>query len=112
MIQITAILLMLIGFYGLLSNKNIIKMIIALNILELGLNLFIVSVGRVEGGIAPILTAVNASSGLNFVDPLPQALVLTAIVIGVGTTALALAFAKRIYQRYGTFELNEMGVDE
>ncbi len=109
MLQYAAIVLIMLGLYGLLTQRNIIKIIISLNIMEIGLNLFIVSVGFVTGGIAPILTSVNNSSSLLFVDPLPQALVLTAIVIGVGTTALGLALAKNIYQKYGTFEIDEMG---
>ena len=109
MLQYAAIVLLMLGLYGLLTQRNIIKIIISLNILEIGLNLFIVSVGFVDGGLAPIFTSVNNSSSLNFVDPLPQALVLTAIVIGVGTTALGLALAKNIYQKYGTFEIDEMG---
>jgi len=112
MIQIAGLILILIGLYGLITKRNIIKMIIALNILEIGLNLFIVSVGYVKDGIAPILTKIADSSGLNFVDPLPQALVLTAIVIGMGTTALSLAFARKIYGTYQTFDLNEMEVEE
>ena len=111
MLQYAAIMLIILGLYGLLTQRNIIKIIISLNILELGVNLFIVSVGYVTDGIAPIYTSVNNSSNLLFVDPLPQALVLTAIVIGVGTTALGLALAKNIYQKYGTFEIDKMGVE-
>jgi len=110
MLQYAAIALLMLGLYGLLTQRNIIKIIISLNILEIGLNLFIISVGFVEGGLAPIFTAGNSnSSELSFVDPLPQALVLTAIVIGVGTTALGLALAKKIYQKHGTFNIDEMG---
>ncbi|XMB86402.1 cation:proton antiporter subunit C [Mycoplasmatota bacterium WC44] len=111
MIQYASIILIMLGLYGLLTNRNIIKIIISLNVFEVGLNLFIISVGYVDGGLAPILTKANDSSTLNFVDPLPHALVLTAIVIGVGTTALGLAFAKKIHAKYGTFELDEMGVE-
>ncbi len=111
MIQIASILLIMLGLYGILTNRNIIKIIISLNIFEVGLNLFIVSLAYVEGGIDPILTSHSASSTLSFVDPLPHALVLTAIVIGVGTTALGLAFAKKIHAKYGTYELDEMGVE-
>lgn len=110
MIQITAVLLMLIGIYGLLTQKNVIKIIVALNVLEVGLNLFIVSIGYVKDGIAPILTKDYPTSAALFMDPLPHSLVLTAIVIGVGTTALGLAFARKIYQEYGTFELGEVEV--
>jgi multicomponent Na+:H+ antiporter subunit C len=109
MLQIAAIALIVLGLYGILTQRNIIKIILSLNVMEIGINLFIISVGFVEGGLAPIFTSDNASSTLNFVDPLPQALVLTAIVIGVGTTALGLALAKNIYSKYGTFELDEMG---
>ena len=86
-------------------------MIISLNVFEIGLNLFIISIAYIEDGIAPILTSENATSNLQFMDPLPHALVLTAIVIGVGTTALGLAFAKKIYAKYGTYEIDEMGVE-
>jgi len=108
MIQYAAILLIVLGLYGLLTNRNVIKMIVSLNVMEIGLNIFIISVGFVYDGIAPILTSTNSSSALLFVDPLPQALVLTAIVIGVGTTALGLAIAKNIYSKYGTFNLDEV----
>jgi len=108
MIQYAAILLMMIGLYGLLTNRNVIKIIVSLNILEIGLNIFIISIGFVYDGIAPILTSTNNSSALIFVDPLPQALVLTAIVIGVGTTALGLAFVKNIYSKYNTLEIDEV----
>lgn len=108
MLQYAAIALIMIGLYGLLTNRNVIKIIISLNILEIGLNIFIISVGFVSGGLAPIMTSQNNSNALSFVDPLPQALVLTAIVIGVGTTALGLALAKTIYTKYGTFDLDQI----
>lgn len=111
MIQITSILLIMLGLYGVLTNRNIIKIIISLNVFEIGLNLFIISIAYVKDGIAPILTSDYATSSLQFMDPLPHALVLTAIVIGVGTTALGLAFAKKIYAKYGTYEIDEMGVE-
>jgi multicomponent Na+:H+ antiporter subunit C len=110
MIQYTALLLVLIGLYGLLTDRNIIKILVAVNVMELGINLFIISIGYVEGGIAPILTAVNSNNGLSFVDPLPQALVLTAIVIGVGITGVGLSFARKIHQQYGTYDLTEWEV--
>lgn len=112
MIQYASLLLIALGLYGLLTNRNVIKIIISLNIIEIGLNIFIVSIGYVSGGIAPILTSTNNTSALLYVDPLPQALVLTAIVIGVGTTALGLAFAKNIYAKFNTFDLNEVEENE
>lgn len=112
MIQYVALILMLIGIYGLLTHKNVIKIIIALNVFEIGLNLFIISIAYIKDGKAPILTEAINSTAFNFVDPLPHALVLTAIVIGVGTTALGLAIARKLYQQYGTFDLDKMGVKE
>jgi len=109
MLQYAAIFLIVLGLYGLMTKRNVIKIIISLNVLEIGLNIFIISVGYVTGGVAPIFSEFALNSDVNFVDPLPQALVLTAIVIGVGTTALGLALAKNMYQKYGTFELDEMG---
>jgi len=109
MLQYAAIILIVLGLYGILTQRNVIKIILSLNILEIGVNLFIISVGFVENGIAPIITSNTDMSAAVFVDPLPQALVLTAIVIGVGTTALGLALAKNIYSKYGTFEIDEMG---
>ena len=111
MLQYIALALMLVGIYGLLSQRNVIKMIVSLNIFEIGINIFIISVGYVKGGLAPILTKNITSSSNIFVDPLPHALVLTAIVIGVGVTALALALAKKMHNKYGTYELDEMGGD-
>ena len=108
MIQYASILLFVFGIYGLFIHRNLIKIIISLNIMEIGLNLFIISIGYVNGdSLAPIISSTQ-DLGLIYVDPLPQALVLTAIVISVGTTALALAFAKIIYNKYQTFELDEM----
>lgn len=109
MINIAAIILMLLGIYSLLTTKHIIKMIIGLNLFEIGLNLFIITIGYKSGGIAPILTSQNNSSILNFVDPLPQAIVLTAIVIGFGITAVGLMLAKKIYAEYNTYDIGEIG---
>ena len=109
MLQVVAIFLMMLGLYGIITKRNVIKIIISLNILEIGLNIFIISTGYVTGGVAPIYTLVSNNNSVNFVDPLPQALVLTAIVIGVGTTALGLALARKMYLKYGTSELDEMG---
>jgi multicomponent Na+:H+ antiporter subunit C len=109
MIQYFAIGLILVGVYGLLTQKNAIKLIIALNIFEIGLNVFIVSIGFVKDGLAPILTSNANSSSLLYVDPLPHALVLTSIVIGVGITAFALALAKKMHNKYGTYDIDEMG---
>lgn len=108
MIQYASIFLFALGIYGLFVNKNVIKLIVSLNVMEIGLFIFIVSIGYVsDGGIAPIISSID-DLAMIYVDPIPQALVLTAIVIGVGTTALALAIAKNIYDTYHTLELDEM----
>ena len=104
---ILAILLFLVGLYGMLVKRNLIKLIIGLMIMEYAINLFFVLVGYREGGTAPILTK-GLGSDILFVDPLPQALVLTAIVIGLGTTALLVSFAVRIYQKYDTFDIRKI----
>ena len=109
MIQYFAIGLILVGIYGLLTQRNAIKLIVSLNIFDVGLNVFIISVGFVKDGLAPILTSNINSSSLMYVDPLPHALVLTSIVIGVGITALALALAKKMHSKYGKYDLDEMG---
>lgn len=108
MIQYFSILMILVGVYGLLTQKHLIRLVIALNIFDIGLNVFIISIGYVKGGIAPILTSQQNTSALLYVDPLPQALVLTSIVIGVGITALALSFARNLHQKYGTYDLDKM----
>jgi len=107
-LQNATIILMMIGIFGLLTNRNVIKIIVSLNVFEIGLTLFIVSLACVEGGQAPILSAENLSSAIAFVDPLLQALVLTAIVIGVGTTAFGLVLAQKMFTKYNTFNLDEM----
>ncbi|MCK5759036.1 MAG: cation:proton antiporter subunit C [Clostridiales bacterium] len=109
MIRLASLILILIGLYGVFSTRNVIKILIGINIMELGVNIFIVSVGFVNGGLAPILTAGSFSSAMNFVDPLVQALVLTSIVIGLGITGLGLVFARKIHLKHGTYNLNEIG---
>ena len=103
---ILAIILFLIGLYGILVKRNLIKMILGLMIMEYAINLIFALIGFREGGTAPIIS--DQLSGLKFVDPLPQALVLTAIVIGLGTTALLVSFAVRIYEKYDTFDVRKI----
>ena len=104
---ILGILLFLIGLYGVLVKRNLIKIIIGLMIMEYSINLIFTLIGYRSGGTAPILSPdVDAKAIL--VDPLPQALVLTAIVIGLGTTALLVSFAVRIYEKYDTFDVRKI----
>ncbi|KUH33643.1 cation:proton antiporter [Thermococcus celericrescens] len=101
-----AISLILIGLYAVLVKKNLLKMLIGLSIMETGVNLLLVSIGYVAGRSAPIL---SEGIGPNqAVDPIPQALVLTAIVIGVATTAMALSVAMILHEKYGTLNVEEI----
>ena len=104
---ILAILLFLVGLYGILVKRNLIKIIIGLMIMEYAINLFFALVGYRKGGTAPIVSE-GLGDKILFVDPLPQALVLTAIVIGLGTTALLVSFAVRIYEKYDTFDVRKI----
>jgi len=100
------IVLFLIGLYAVVTKKNLIKIAIGFVIMEYAVNLLFALIGFKKGALAPITTSLSAPK--NFVDPLPQALVLTAIVIGLCTTALLLAIALRLYQRYKTFDITEI----
>jgi len=103
------IILFLIGLYGLISKRNIIKMIIALNIMNGGITLFFIGLGYRSEGTAPILDEDIMRRAKEIVDPVPQALMLTDIVIVFCLTALALSLAIKIYQSYRTLELDELG---
>lgn len=92
--------LMLIGFYTMISKKNFIKKIIGMNIFQTAIILFYISIADVEGRAAPILV----EGKLKYVNPLPQVLMLTAIVVGVSTTAVAISLIMKIYQKYKTIE--------
>jgi multisubunit Na+/H+ antiporter MnhC subunit len=105
----TGFILILIGLYGALSHRNILRMIVAFSVSNTGLNLVLVAVGYLRGRTAPILdSAVPAGeAAVRIIDPLPQALVLTAIVIGVGVTALMLAYAYKLYETKGTLDISK-----
>ncbi|MCM8786585.1 MAG: sodium:proton antiporter [Candidatus Omnitrophica bacterium] len=100
------LLLFLIGVYAVVRKRNIIKIIIGLIIAEYAVNLFFILFGYKLEGRSPIYSPDQEI--FNMVDPLPQALVLTSIVIGLATTALAVAIAIRIYEKYGTFDITKI----
>jgi len=88
------------GFYIVIAHGNLVKKIVGLNIFQTSVFIFYISVGKVRDGAAPILDdAVTVYS-----NPLPHVLILTAIVVGVATTALALALIVRIRESYGSIE--------
>ncbi len=103
---ILCLVLFCIGLYCTLRKRNIIKIIVGLGIIEYAVNLFFVLVGYRQHGRAPIFA--KDQEILNMVDPIPQALVLTAIVIGLAVTALIVAIAIRIFEKYGTFDITKI----
>lgn len=100
-------ILILIGFYGALTNRNILRMIVAFTVADTGVNIVLVAVGYMRGRTAPILdnTVPAAEAAARIIDPVPQALVLTAIVIGMGVTALMLAYSYKLYEKKRTLDI-------
>lgn len=102
----------MIGIYCLIAKKNIVRKIIGLVIIEYATNLFFILVGYRQNGIEPLIhpDMRNDISGFasRSVDPLPQALVLTSIVIGLGTLCLMVALAIRLNEKYRTFDTTEI----
>jgi multicomponent Na+:H+ antiporter subunit C len=111
-ILMIAVVLMALGVWGLLFQRNMLKLVFAFNIFETGLNLLIVSVGFISGRAAPILDLdyLRENPLLYVVDPLPSVLVLTSIVIGVVITAVMLVFVVLYYRKTGSLELPESGI--
>jgi len=102
-------ILFCVGVYAVAVKKNLIKMIIGVGIMEYAVNLFLILIAYKQGAKFPILSHADAAGGkINMVDPLPQALVLTAIVIGLATMALMVAIAIRLYEKYGTFDITRI----
>ncbi|HUT48975.1 MAG TPA: cation:proton antiporter subunit C [Alphaproteobacteria bacterium] len=99
-----AILLMMVGFYVVMASRNLIKKIVGLTIFQTSVFLLYISIGKVRGGSAPIID----KSIETYSNPLPHVLILTAIVVGVATVALGLAFVVRIKEAYGTIEEDEI----
>jgi len=113
-IYILTFAVLLVGLYAVVAKKNIIKIIVGILVIDYAVNMLLVLIGYRSGGAAPILdkglekekaVAELAKTG---VDPLPQAMVLTSIVIGLGLTALMVALAVRLYQKYGTFDMGRI----
>ena len=110
MIYSLTLALILVGFYGVVAKRNTVKIVISLVIMEHGVHLLLILIGYRTGGTPPIVepTAAPAAFSSGAVDPLPQALVLTSIVIGLGVTALLVALCIRLYERYRTFDIGAM----
>jgi len=99
---------MMVGFYAIITKENLIKKIIGLNIFQTAIFLYFISLGAVRGGTAPIVDEEIIRKGYVYANPLPHVLILTAIVVSVATTAVALSLVIRIHQEYGTIEESEI----
>jgi multicomponent Na+:H+ antiporter subunit C len=98
------IFLMMVGLYVLISRANLVKRMVGLSIFQTSVFLFYISVGKIRGGTAPILT----DGEVVYSNPLPHVLILTAIVVGVATTAVGLSLIVRIHEAYGTIQGDEI----
>ena len=101
------VFLMMVGFYILISRRNLVKKILGLNIFQTSVFIFYISMGKIIGGTAPILVE-GRDGPVVYSNPVPHVLILTAIVVGVSTTAVALALVVRIKEAYGTIEGDEI----
>ena len=110
MIYSLCLVLVLVGLYGVLTRGNLIKIVVSMMVIEYGIHLFLVLQGYRSGGVPPIVDQQTDQLSLfeNAVDPLPQALVLTSIVIGLGVLALMTALSMRIRERYGTYDIHKI----
>lgn len=110
MIYSLCLVLFILGLYCVLTKKNLIKIIVGLVIMDNAVNLFFVLLGYRKNGVAPIITnsAEQVMITRHAVDPIPQALVLTSIVISLGVLALLVSLAIRLYEKYGTFDITKI----
>lgn len=110
MVYVMCLVLFAVGVSGVLTQRNLIKIIISLSVAESAINILLVLIGYRIGGTAPIQAAGQTGTQMlqTAVDPLPQAMVLTAIAIGVSVLALSVVIAIRLYHRYGTYDVTEI----
>jgi multicomponent Na+:H+ antiporter subunit C len=107
------IALMMIGLYGVIAKRNLIKKVIAMNILQTAVILFFISISAKTGATIPIITHGQDAdhhpvSAIDYINPLPHVLMLTAIVVAVATLGVALALVVKVYHVYGTLEEDEI----
>ncbi|MBQ6636268.1 MAG: cation:proton antiporter subunit C [Lachnospiraceae bacterium] len=105
--EAAAVILFGIGFTMLLFQKNLIKKLIGMNIMDTGTFLFLASMGYIEGRKAPIIVD-GVTSAERYINPVPAGLVLTGIVVSVSVTAIMLSLTVRLYKRYHTLNLDEI----
>ena len=107
------IALMMIGLYAIIAKKNLVKKIIGMNILQTAVILFFISLGAKKKATIPIVmhghtTESHAVRAIDFINPLPHVLMLTAIVVAVATLGVALALAVKVFEQYRTLEEDEI----
>ena len=107
--EAVAMILFAIGLSNLMLQKNLIKKIIGLNIMDSAVYLFLAEKGYISGRLAPIITD-NIRSADHYINPIPAGLVLTGIVVSVSVTALMLSLTIRLYRRYQTLDLDEISM--
>ena len=98
------IVLMMIGFYTVIASSNLIKKVIGMNVFQISVFIMFISLAYIDGGVPPIYT----EGAEHYANPLPHVLILTAIVVGVAVTALALSLVLRIQKAYGTIEEDQI----
>ncbi|MDC1143025.1 cation:proton antiporter subunit C [Planctomycetota bacterium] len=99
-----SIVLMMIGFYSVIAKSNLVKKAIGLGLFQTGIFLFYVSIGKVSDGTAPVRVIGENASEAVYSNPLPHALILTAIVVSVSTLAVAMAIIINVKEQYGTID--------
>ena len=105
---IASFFLIVLGLYCIVVKYNLVKTVIGLSILDYGVNLLIITIGFNPGGTAPIFTQGEITAASYFVDPIPQALTLTSIVIGACVTAMSLSLVIKLEEQYGTIDTREI----
>jgi multicomponent Na+:H+ antiporter subunit C len=105
---IAAFFLIALGFYTIIAKNNLVKTVIGLSVADYGVNLLLISIGFNPGGTAPIFTWTELNQSSFFVDPIPQALTLTSIVIGACVTAMSLALVIKLEEQYGTTDTRKI----
>lgn len=102
------VILIMVGFYGMMAKNNLMKKLIGMNIFQWSIILFYISIGSKKGATIPVVDPSLPVRAIDYINPLPHVLMLTAIVVGVATTGIALTLLVLVYRRYGTLEEDEI----
>ncbi len=103
-VYVMVIILLVIGFYGMLAKRNLLKKLIGMNIMQTGIFLFFIKGATKLGGTVPVIDPQIGTEAAKYINPLPHVLILTGIVVGLSLTGAALAFLLIIYRAYGTLD--------